>query len=197
MAALTLTHRINIWEIIALSALQGIVNGFDLPARQSFLVHMVDDKADLTNAIAINSSMNNAGRLVGPAIAGLVVAAFGEGWCFLIDGLSYLPVIASLFAMRLHASIPLRAPAQHDPPDARGLGLRPHLRAHPHHPYALLPGQPHGLWPFTTLLPIFAGQVLHGGRATPSAGSPPPPASARSPAASPSPCANPPPASPA
>jgi MFS family permease len=162
MAALTLTHRITIWEIIALSALQGIVNGFDLPARQSFLVHMVDDKADLTNAIAINSSMNNAGRLVGPAIAGLVVAAFGEGWCFLIDGLSYLPVIASLAAMRLHAIPVARARASMLHQMREGwdfvrnfLPIRAILTLFS---LVTLMG-----YPFTTLLPIFAGQVLHGG----------------------------------
>ena len=89
MAALTLAHVINLWEIIALTALQGMINAFDMPARQSFLVQMVDDRNDLSNAIAINSSMANGARLVGPAIAGLVVGAFGEGWCFLIDGVSY------------------------------------------------------------------------------------------------------------
>ena len=101
LAALTLTHRINLPEIIALTALQGVINALDMPARQSALVQMVDDTADLPNAIAINSSMANGARLLGPALAGLIVAAYGEGWCFLIDGISYLAVIASLLAMRL------------------------------------------------------------------------------------------------
>src|SRR5581483_1848233 len=83
LAGLTLTHRITLWEIIALSALQGLINAFDMPGRQSFLVRMVEDRNDLSNAIAINSSMVNGARLVGPAIAGLVIAAVGEGWCFL------------------------------------------------------------------------------------------------------------------
>ena len=101
LAALTLTHVINLWEIIALTAFQGMINAFDMPGRQSFLVQMVEDRNDLSNAIAINSSMANGARLVGPAIAGLVIGAVGEGWCFLIDGLSYFAVIASLLLMRI------------------------------------------------------------------------------------------------
>src|SRR5580658_4427674 len=101
MAALTLTHVINLWEIIALAALQGLINAFDMPGRQSFLVQMVADdngkpeKQDLSNAIALNSSIVNMARLVGPAIAGLVIAAVGEGYCFAIDGISYIAVVAS------------------------------------------------------------------------------------------------------
>jgi MFS family permease len=101
LAALTLAHVITLWEIIALTALQGLINAFDMPARQSFLVQMVDDRNDLSNAIAINSSMANGARLIGPAIAGLVIGAVGEGWCFLIDGVSYFAVIASLLLMRI------------------------------------------------------------------------------------------------
>src|SRR3984885_8225792 len=101
MAGLTLAHAINLWEIIALAAIQGIINAFDMPGRQSFLAQMVEDRKDLSNAIAINSSMASGARLVGPAIAGLVVAAVGEGWCFLIDGVSYFAVIASLLLMRI------------------------------------------------------------------------------------------------
>jgi MFS family permease len=101
LAALTLTHVINLWEIIALTALQGFINAFDMPGRQSFLVQMVEEKDDLSNAIAINSSMANGARLIGPAIAGGIVAAVGEGWCFLIDGVSYLAVIGSLLMMRI------------------------------------------------------------------------------------------------
>src|SRR5271156_5065959 len=101
LAALTLAHVINLWEIVALTAFQGLINAFDMPGRQSFLVQMVDDRKDLSNAIAINSSMANGARLVGPAIAGLVIAAVGEGWCFLMDGVSYFAVIASLLLMRI------------------------------------------------------------------------------------------------
>ena len=101
LAALTLAHVITLHEIIALSALQGVINAFDMPGRQSFLVQMVEDRQDLGNAIAINSSMVNGARLIGPAIAGIVIAAAGEGWCFLIDGVSYFAVIASLLLMRI------------------------------------------------------------------------------------------------
>ena len=81
--------------------LQGLIDAFDLPGRQAFLVQMVEDRADLGSAIAINSSMVNGGRLVGPAIAGIIIASAGEGWCFLIDGVSYFAVIASLLLMRV------------------------------------------------------------------------------------------------
>src|ERR1700674_6101179 len=101
MAALTLTHVITLGEIMALTAVQGLINAFDMPGRQSFLVQMVDDRNDLSNAIAINSSMANGARLVGPALAGMVIGALGEGWCFLIDGISYFAVIASLLMMRI------------------------------------------------------------------------------------------------
>ena len=86
LAALTLAHVITLWEIFALSALQGLINAFDAPGRHAFLSQMIDDRNDLGNAIAINSSMVNGARLIGPALAGLVIAAVGEGWCFLIDG---------------------------------------------------------------------------------------------------------------
>ena len=101
MAALIFAHRINMTEIIVLSVLQGLVNAFDMPARQSFVIQMVEDKRDLSNAIAINSSMVNLARLVGPALAGFIIAGFGEGPCFLIDGLSYVAVIVSLLMMQL------------------------------------------------------------------------------------------------
>src|ERR1700761_6630603 len=101
LAALTLTKLITIWEVLVLSAFQGLINAFDMPGRQAFLVQMVEDRQDLGNAIALNSSMVNMARLVGPSLAGLVIGAFGEGYCFLIDGLSYLAVIASLALMRI------------------------------------------------------------------------------------------------
>lgn len=101
LAILTLSHRITLAEIVALMVFQGIINAFDMPGRQTFLVQMVGDRNDLPNAIAISSSMVNGARLIGPAIAGLVIAAVGEGWCFLIDGVSYFAVIASLLLMRI------------------------------------------------------------------------------------------------
>src|ERR1041385_930353 len=101
MAALTLSGVITIGEVIALSTLQGVINAFDLPGRQSFLGQMVESRHDLSNAIAINSSMTNGARLIGPAIAGAIIAMVGEGWCFFIDGVSYFAVIASLLMMRI------------------------------------------------------------------------------------------------
>ena len=92
---------INIPAIIALAFFQGLVNAFDMPARQAFLVEMVTDRADLPNAIALNSTMVHAARLVGPAMAGMLIFWVGPGYCFLIDGFSYLAVIAALLAMKI------------------------------------------------------------------------------------------------
>lgn len=104
LAALTFTGHINIEWILGLSILQGCINAFDMPGRQSFMVQMVEDRADLGNAIAINSSMVNVARLIGPSLAGMIIAVSSEAWCFLIDGVSYLAVIASLLAMRLNVA---------------------------------------------------------------------------------------------
>jgi len=101
LAVLALAHIITVWQIVLLALAQGIINAFDMPARQSFVIQMVDQREDLSNAIALNSSIVNASRLVGPAIAGIVVAAVGEGYCFLLDGSSYIAVIASLLMMRI------------------------------------------------------------------------------------------------
>src|SRR5205085_9997262 len=90
----------TIWLIAGLSVLQGVVNAFDMPARQALLVEMVARREDLPNAIALNSSLVNGSRLVGPALAGAVIAAAGEAWCFVIDAVSYLAVVAALLAMR-------------------------------------------------------------------------------------------------
>src|SRR5215831_15684525 len=99
LAILAFTHVISVGWILALQVAQGIINAFDTPARQSFVVQMVDDPADLPNAIALNSTMVNASRIVGPSIGGIIIAAVGEGWCFLIDAISYGAVIWSLLAM--------------------------------------------------------------------------------------------------
>lgn len=162
LAMLTLAHVITLWEIIALSALQGLINAFDMPGRQSFLVQMVEDRNDLSNAIAINSSMANGARLVGPAIAGLVIAAANEGWCFLIDGISYIAVIASLLMMRIKP-IDIRLTTSSMLEQMREgwdyvrtfRPIRTILLL-----FALLSLMG---WPYSVLLPIFAGRVLHGG----------------------------------
>ena len=100
MAVLTLSERITLFEIICLSLLQGVINAFEIPSRNAFLVDLVEGRADWGNAIALTYSMENMARLVGAALAGLTIAAVGEGYCFLIDGVSYLAVIASLLMMQ-------------------------------------------------------------------------------------------------
>jgi MFS family permease len=162
MAALTLAKVITIHEIIALSALQGLINAFDMPGRQSFLVQMVEDKQDLGNAIALNSSIVNLARLVGPALAGIIIAAVGEGYCFAIDGFSYIAVVLSLLMMRVPPSTLKRAATSMLEQLKEGWSYVVHFR-----PirtilslFALLSLM--GM-PFMVLMPIFASQVLHGG----------------------------------
>ena len=165
LAWLTLSHRITIPEVLVLSAMQGIINAFDMPGRQSFMVKMVEDRADLSNAIAINSSMVNTARLIGPSLAGLLIAATNEGWCFLVDGISYIAVIASLLMMRIRPDQEQRATTSMIVQLKEGwayvAGFVP-MR------YILLLFALLSLmgWPFMVLMPIFAGQVLHGGAHT-------------------------------
>ena len=109
LAALTLGRAITVRDVLILQIVQGIINAFDTPARQSFVVEMVEDRADLPNAIALNSSMVNASRIIGPSMGGIIIAAVGEGWCFAIDAVSYLAVIASLLAMRLAPRVRARS----------------------------------------------------------------------------------------
>jgi MFS family permease len=99
LAALALAGIITVAQVLALQVFQGVINAFDTPARQAFVVSMIEDRADLPNAIALNSTMVNASRILGPSIGGVLIAAVGEGWCFLADAISYLAVIASLMAM--------------------------------------------------------------------------------------------------
>jgi MFS family permease len=101
LAVLVLTNLITVWQIIALGVLLGIINAFDIPTRQSFVVDMVERREDLGNAIALNSSMFNVARLLGPSVAGILIAAVGEGYCFLINAISYIPVIIALLMMRI------------------------------------------------------------------------------------------------
>ena len=162
LAGLTFSGYISLHWILLLSALQGVINAFDMPGRQSFMVQMVEDRADLGNAIAINSSMVNLARLVGPSLAGLVIAASSEAWCFLVDGISYIAVIASLLAMRVDARAPARKTTSplHELKEGWSyvsgfLPIRTILLL-----FALvsLMGMP-----FVVLMPIFAASVLHGG----------------------------------
>ncbi|MBF2027014.1 MAG: MFS transporter [Oscillatoriales cyanobacterium C42_A2020_001] len=101
LATLTLMGVIQIWHILILSFCQGLINAFDAPARQTFVKDLVERPADLASAIALNSSLVNGARLVGPAIAGIIIARIGTGFCFLVDGISYIAVIAALLAMHL------------------------------------------------------------------------------------------------
>jgi MFS family permease len=101
LAAFALTNTISISHIVALSLVQGMINAFDMPVRQALVVDFVESREHLGNAIALNSSLFNLARLVGPAIGGFVIAAVGVGMCYVIDGASYLAVIAALLAMRL------------------------------------------------------------------------------------------------
>ncbi len=162
LAALTLSHRITIPEILALSVFQGLINAFDMPGRQAFMVQMVNDRADLSNAIAINSSMVNLARLLGPSLAGIVIGATNEGWCFLIDGVSYIAVIASLVMMRIDVAEVKRSTASMFVQLREGwayvstfVPVRSILLL-----FALvsLMGMP-----YVVLMPIFAANVLHGG----------------------------------
>lgn len=162
LAALALSHRITVLDIIALSLLQGAINAFDMPARQAFVIQMVEDRADLANAIALNSSMVNASRLIGPTVAGAIIAISSEGWCFLIDGFSYIAVIASLLAMRLgvRPEPKQRLRVVHEFRE----GLSYVSRFIPIRSILLLLALV-GLvgMPYTVLMPVFAGKVLHGG----------------------------------
>jgi MFS family permease len=162
LAGLTLSHHITIHWILGLSVMQGVINAFDMPGRQAFMVQMVEDRRDLSNAIAINSSMVNMARLVGPSLAGMLIAVSSEGWCFLIDGISYMAVIASLLLMRIHIPEVKRKVTSTFTDMKVGwtyvsefLPVRTILLL-----FAVvsLMGMP-----FVVLMPIFAARVLHGG----------------------------------
>jgi len=162
LAGFTLTGRINIPLILGLSVMQGLINAFDMPGRQAFMVQMVEDRADLGNAIAINSSMVNMARLIGPSLAGLVIAATSEGWCFFADGASYIAVIASLLAMRLNVAQP-RGPAASTLAELK-VGWTYVSQFLPVRTILLLFAVVSLMgMPYVVLMPIFAAKVLHGG----------------------------------
>ena len=165
LAGLTLSGLITVEAIIVLNAVQGIVNAFDMPARQTFLVTMIEDKDDLANAIAMNSSMFNAARLVGPSVAGIVIAASGEGLCFLIDGVSYLAVIVALLAMKGLKQpvrrLDVKVTAQFLEGWRYVFGFRPIRSLILLLAFICLVGVP-----FAVLMPVFATDVLGGGPST-------------------------------
>jgi MFS family permease len=160
LAVLTLSHRIQVWHVFVLASLLGIVNAFDIPSRQSFLVEMVG-KEDLMNAIALNSSMFNGARVIGPAIAGILVARIGEGWCFFGNAVSYIAVIVGLLLMKVHS--PARtlsaSPFEHMMEGFRFVEKTAPIRA-----LLILLGIVSLVgMPYVVLMPIFADQILHGG----------------------------------
>lgn len=165
LAAAVLTNVVQVWQIISLSLLLGVVNAFEMPVRQSFVVEMVDNREDLGNAIALNSTLFNAARLVGPSLAGVVVAVAGEGVCFLVNSLSFLGVLAALAAMRL-------SPREERPERRHVLH---ELRAGFSYAFGFGPIRSIILlvalisllgMPYTVLMPVFARDILHGGART-------------------------------
>jgi MFS family permease len=161
LAALTLSHTIQVWHIFVLAALLGVVNAFDIPGRQSFLVDMVG-KEDLMNAIALNSSMFNGARIIGPAIAGILVAKIGEGWCFLANAISYIAVLIGLFMMKV------QRPVYHAPPgsplDHMIEGFSFAKRTKPIRNILLLLGVVSLVaMPYSVLMPVFANNLVKDG----------------------------------
>jgi MFS family permease len=162
LAFLTLTGKISIWHIVLLSLGLGLVNAFDMPARQAFVVEMVEKRSDLANAIALNSSMVNSARLIGPAVAGILVAIVGEGFCFLINGISFMSVIAVLLAMKIK-KIPKNKYSNNIAKDIKE-GFRYAFGFVPIRSILLFLGLISLIgMPYTVLMPIFAKDILHGG----------------------------------
>ena len=165
LAGLTLAGVITINEVLLLASVQGLVDAFDMPARQSFVVKMVDQRADLPNAIALNSTLVQLARLIGPVVAGWIIAISNEGYCFLVDAVSYVAVVVSLVMMRV---------AYERPTGARP-GMVEQMREGWSYVRSFLPVRNilllfamSNLMGFSAmvLLPIFATQVLHGGAHT-------------------------------
>lgn len=163
LAALTLTGLVEVWHIVTLAALTGTANAFDVPTRQSFTIEMVGRK-DLPRAIALNSIMFNGARLIGPAIAGLLVAAVGEGWCIALNGVSYIGVLAGLSMMRIERQPP-RAPS-HPLTDLREGFV--YVAGHRQMRTMLLLLASSSLFgtSYLTLMPVFARDILQGNSGT-------------------------------
>lgn len=165
LAYLALSGQIQVWHLFYLGVFLGIVSGVDIPVRQAFVLDMLDKPEDLSNAIPLNSSVFNGSRLIGPALAGLAVASVGEGWCFFLNGVSYIAVLVALLCMR----------------------LRPHVAQH--HAGSYLAGIREGFdyvyqsaamrailllvalvslvgLPYSVLVPVYAKDILHGGADT-------------------------------
>jgi MFS family permease len=164
LAGLTLTHLIREWELIVIAFLVGIVNAFDVPIRQAFFVQMVG-KEDLPNAIALNSSIFNGARVVGPAIAGFAIALVGEGWCFFLNGLSFVAVIVALLMMRIEHT--KAKPCEDSPLQSLVQGFRFAMSDLPIRSALLLLSvlSLFGLQ-YSVFLPIYANDILKGGART-------------------------------
>lgn len=162
LAVLTMMKIINVTELIALQVVQGIINSFDTPARQAFVVEMVTDREDLPNAIALNSSMFNASRIVGPSIGGVLIAAVGEGWCFMADAISYIAVIISLLLMNV-ARVQ-RERGEETMFDELNVGVRYVAQSVPVRTLLILVAIVSTMgMPYAILMPAIAADVLHGG----------------------------------
>ena len=162
LAILVLTETVAVWHIVSLSLLLGLINAFDIPARQSFVVDMIERGEDLGNAIALNSSIVNGARLIGPSIAGILIATLGEGMCFLLNGLSFIAVIVALLAMKI---VPKQRKIQ-------GSQVFQGLKEGFSYAFGFAPIRSVLLllalvslmgMPYTVLMPIFAENILHGG----------------------------------
>jgi MFS family permease len=164
LSALTLTKRVTVIDVIVLAALMGCVNAFDIPARQAFLVDMVG-REDLMNAIALNSSMFNGARIIGPSIAGILVATIGEGWCFFANAVSYIAVIVGLLLMKIQ---PANTAPRHGSPIEHILeGFRFVRNTTPIRAILLLLGLVSLVgMPYSVLMPVFATKILHGNART-------------------------------
>jgi MFS family permease len=162
LAVLTMMKIINVTELIALQVFQGIINSFDTPARQAFVVEMVTDREDLPNAIALNSSMFNASRIVGPSVGGVLIAAVGEGWCFMADAISYIAVIISLLLMDV-ARVQ-RERGEETMFDELNVGVRYVAQSVPVRTLLILVAIVSTMgMPYAILMPAIASSVLHGG----------------------------------
>ena len=165
LAILTLTNHYTVWEILALSVILGVINAFDVPARQPLIHEMVTDKADLPNALALNSSMVNLARLIGPALSGIVLVKFGAAICFSLNALSFVAVIVSLLLMKLPAYIPPKVKKKIKSELAEGFV---YLKNTPAISIMLLMLALTSLLvlPYNTLLPVFAKVIFKGDAAT-------------------------------
>jgi MFS family permease len=160
LAALTLSGRVEVWHILALGGLLGVINAFDMPGRQALVIHMTS-RDDLLNAISLNSAVFNTARVVGPGVAGLLVAAVGEGWCFFINGVSFLAVIAGLLAMRMPPieQHPPESPWQHLVEGFRYTWQRHDVRR----VLLLMAAATMAGMPLFVLIPFFAGDIFQQG----------------------------------